>query len=816
MGEEGMGMGDTPLDPKVSRRKFVKGSGAAVAALAASGIVLDDMFTKTEPAVASESNQESEEETVVQSHCSCNCGSRCPLWFHVKDDEIQWVQSELDDWEGEGENERYRACLRGRSVRRWINDPDRLKYPMKRTGARGSGEFERITWDEAIDTIATQLQYTYDNYGPEAVYMTLGSGVYSLTGRPFGRLLSITGGYLGYYGTYSSAQATAAMPYMWGTQSASTHAAIQDSDLVVMFGDAPSDTQMGCTGESKHGFNWAHRVNPDAKYIHIDPRYSDTNANSNDEWIPIRPGTDGALVAALAYVLISEDLVDHDFLDNYCIGYDETTMPDSAKGQNKSYKDYIMGTGYDMVAKTPDWAAPITLIPAGRIKQLAHEMAEAEAPYISQNLGVQRHSNGEMNSLSVCMLNLLLGTVGKKGCTTGCPVGSYSFSVGWIGGENPCEASIPIFKWTDAIDHGEEMTATKDGVQGVDQLSTSIKFLVEYAGNCITNQHSDANRTHDLLQDESKCEFILVYDTVMTDSAKYADILLPDIMRAEQKGIITDGYSGDVATCIFADAATTGEKFERRSAFDVCADIADRFGLKDEFLDGKDQEGWTKQLYEEARALDPRLPTYEEGYEMGVYHYRNPDGYTPAYADYREDPEANPLTTPSGKIEIYSEAMQEIIDSWEFDDERDVLTPIPTYTPGADSYEDCTDEYPFTLCGFHYKARTHSSWGDVDVIKQAAPQEVWINTLDAEERGIENGETVSVYNEHGEVYIQAKVTGRVIPGTLMISQGAWRDADMDGDRIDHGGCINTLTSWHPSPLAKGNPQHSNIANVRKI
>ena len=117
-------------------------------------------------------------------------------------------------------NGKFRACLRGRSVRRWINDPDRLKYPMKRVGKRGEGKFERISWEEAIDTIATKLKETYNNYGPEAVFINLGSGVYSLTGRPFPRLLALTGGYLGAYGTYSAAQSTAAAPYMWGANSA--------------------------------------------------------------------------------------------------------------------------------------------------------------------------------------------------------------------------------------------------------------------------------------------------------------------------------------------------------------------------------------------------------------------------------------------------------------------------------------------------------------------------------------------------------------------------------------------------------------------
>ncbi len=800
----------------VTRRTFVKGASVATATLAAAGIAFDDMFEHAEIAHAAETNQESSDEKVVQGYCSCNCASRCPLWFHVKDDEIMWIQSEKKDWDPEDPDSRFRACLRGRSVRRWINDPDRLNYPMKRIGKRGEGKFERISWEEAIQTIADKLKYTYDNYGPEAVYWTLGSGVYAITGRPIGRLLACTGGYLGYYGTYSAAQITKIKPFVWGAGGASTPAAIQDSDLVLLMGWSPSDSMMGSTGMAKHAYNWAHEVNPEAKYIHIDPRYNDTIANTDDEWIPIRPGTDAALVAAIAHVLITEDLLDREFVDTHTVGFHEDTMPEAYKGRNMSYHDYVMGLGYDKVEKTPAWAAEITLIPEERIIQLAHELAEAKAPFVGQYYGIQRRSNGELSSMAVSLLPVMVGAIGKPGTSTGLDVGAYSFSVPWIGGTNPCKTQISIFSWADAIDHGEKMTALADGVVGADKLSTGIKFLVEYGGNCFTNQHSQANLAHDILVDESKCEFILVFETLMNDAAKYADILLPDIMRAEQMSVINDGWSGDVASLTFGSPAHTGERFERRTSYDVCADIAEAMGVREAFTEGKTQEEWSRSIYEGAAAKDPRMPSYDEGYQMGEFHYRNPDGYTPALKAFAEDPEGNPLKTPSGKIEVFSEQLQKIAETWELPDPRDVIAPIPLYTPGAESYEECTEELPFTLTGFHYKSRTHSSWGNVEVIKEACPQEVWINTEDAAKLGIENGEKVSVFNNFGEVHIQAKVTPRIIPGTLAISQGAWRDADMNGDRIDKGGCINTLTTMHPSPLAKGNPQHSNIAGVRKI
>ena len=94
------------------------------------------------------------------------------------------------------------------------------------------------------------------------------------------------------------------------------------------------------------------------------------------------------------------------------------------------------------------------------------------------------------------------------------------------------KTTIPVYQWVNAVDHGHEMTATNAGIMGAEKLQSDFKFIWNYAGNCLTNQHDDINHTHDILVDESKCEFILVWDTVMTDSAKYADILLPDAMRS--------------------------------------------------------------------------------------------------------------------------------------------------------------------------------------------------------------------------------------------------------------------------------------------
>ena len=452
-------------------------------------------------------------------------------------------------------------------------------------------------------------------------------------------------------------------------------------------------------------------------------------------------------------------------------------------------------------------------IPAERIKQLAADIAAAEAPFICQGWGPQRHTNGEDTSRAICMLPVLIGKIGLPGTNTGQREAEPpTYLVGSLPFENPIKTAIPVYQWINAVDHGKEMTATNAGIVGADKLNNDIKFLWNYAGNCITNQHGDINYTHDVLADESKLEFILVWDTVMTDSAKYADILLPDAMRSEQLNMQTQGYS-EYYTAVVVGGPAQEAPGECRSSYDVCADIADKFGKKDAFTEGKTQEDWIKELYEAGAKADGNMPTWDEIKEQGVYTRT----LEPAIGlvDFRTDPVKNPLSTPSGKIEIYSEQLAEIAATWELE-EGDVINPIPVFTPGFQGYGSVTDEYPLYCTGFHHKSRTHSSFGFIPELEQVARQQLWINPADAESRGIASGDTVAVKSPAGEIRIEALVTPRIIPGTIGIPQGAWHKADMNGDRVDEGACVNTLTTYRPTPLAKGNgPAHSIIAQITK-
>ncbi|KEA51150.1 dimethyl sulfoxide reductase [Mangrovibacter sp. MFB070] len=803
----------------ISRRTLVKSGVLSGLALAAGGVSLP--FGLRPATAAVKQGMAPAGEKVVWGACSVNCGSRCALRLHVTNDEVTWVETDNTGLDIYGDHQ-VRACLRGRSIRRRMNHPDRLNYPMKRVGKRGEGKFERISWDEALDTITSDLKRVVKTWGNEAVYINYSSGIVggnvtrsSPSASLVSRLMNCYGGFLNQYGTYSTAQIACAMPYTYGSNLGNSTSDIQNSKLVVMFGNNPAETRMSGGGITY--FLEQARAISNARMIVIDPRYTDTAAGREDEWVPIRPGTDAALVSGMAWVLITENLVDQAFLDDYCVGYDEKTLPADAPA-NGHYKAWILGAGEDKTPKTPQWASAITGIPADKIIQLAREIGSTKPAYICQGWGPQRQANGELTSRAIAMLPILTGNVGINGGNSGARESTWTITIERMPVlDNPVKTAISCFTWTDAITRGPEMTALRDGVRGKEKLDVPIKFIWNYAGNALVNQHAQINRTHDILQDDKQCEMIVVIDNFLTASAKYADILLPDLMTVEQEDIIPNDYAGNMGYLIFIQPATSA-KFERKPIYWITSEIARRLGpdIYQKFTEGRTQREWLQYLYSKMIARDPKLPQYEALREMGIYKRKDPDGHFVAYKDFRDDPLGHPLKTPSGKIEIYSSRLADIAKKWEIKPDE-VISPLPVYAStfeGWDSSE--RHQWPLQLFGFHYKARTHSSYGNVDVLQAACRQEVWINPVDAQQRGIQQGDMVRVFNERGELRIPAKVTPRIMPGVTAMGQGAWHDANMNGDRIDHGACVNTLTTQRPSPLAKGNPQHTNLVEIEKV
>lgn len=467
------------MSAEISRRSLMKTSALGSLALASSAFTLP--FSQMVRAA-----QAPVEEKAVWSSCTVNCGSRCLLRLHVKDDTVYWVESDTtgDDVYG---NHQVRACLRGRSIRRRMNHPDRLKYPMKRVGKRGEGKFERISWDEALDTISDNLRRILKDYGNEAVHVLYGTGVdggnITNSNVPY-RLMNSCGGFLSRYGSYSTAQISAAMSYMFGANDGNSPDDIANTKLVVMFGNNPAETRMS-------GFPSLH---------------------------------------------------------------------------------------------------------------------------------------GQMPSTMV------------RRC---------------------------------------------------------------YASNTLINQHGDINHTHEVLQDDSKCEMIVGIDHFMTASAKYCDILLPDLMPTEQEDLISHESAGNMGYVILAQPATSA-KFERKPIYWMLSEVAKRLGpdVYQTFTEGRSQHEWIKYLHAKTKERNPEMPDYEEMKTTGIFKKKCPEEHYVAFRAFRVDPQANPLKTPSGKIEIYSERLATIADTWELKKDE-IIHPLPAYTPGFDGWNDpLRGTYPLQLTVF--------------------------------------------------------------------------------------------------------------------
>ena len=802
------------------QRGLVKASTLCGLAAAAMGISIPFVMRKAKTAVPGSEVRDADVERVVWSACTVNCGSRCPLRMHVSGGEIRWVETDNTGLDIYGEHQ-VRACARGRSMRRRVYNPDRLKYPMKRVGKRGEGKFERISWEDAYTLIAQSLKDIIQEYGNEAIYLNYGTGTLGGTvtkswppeSSLVARLMNCYGGYLNHYGDYSTAQIAAGLSHTYGDWALGNDTSdIANTRLLVMFGNNSAETRMSGGGVSYHLAEARERSG--TRMIMIDPRYTDSAAGREDDWIPIRPGTDAALCSAIAHVLILEDLVDQPFLDKYCIGYDEKTLPTSAPC-NSHYKAYILGKGDDGVAKTPEWASSITGIPTDRIIKLAREIGCTKPCNITQGWGPQRHANGENQSRAIAMLAILTGNVGISGGNSGARESGYKLPfVRFPTLKNPVAASIPVFMWTDAIWRHHEMTDITDGVRGVEVLRSPIKFIWNYAGNCLVNQHADVNKTDKILVDDKMCEMIVVIDNHMTSSAKYADILLPDLTTSEQMDFAHDATTGNMSYVIFADKVIE-PMFECKGIYEMLTGIAAKLGadVHQSFTEGRTQEEWLRHIYGLSRQADPLLPDFETFRRQGIVKRKDPDGHFVAYKEYRDDPKANPLATPSGKIEIYSERLAEYARTWVLKKDE-VVHPLPVYARSFEGWDDPSrKEFPIQLTGFHFKARTHSTYGNVDVLKAVSLQQIWINPIDASARGIRDGDQVRVFNKRGETRVLAKVTPRIMPGVAAMGEGAWLNRDEKG--VDHAGSFNVLTTQRPSPLAKGDPMHTNLVDIQR-
>jgi anaerobic dimethyl sulfoxide reductase subunit A len=384
-------------------------------------------------------------EQVVRVGCPAhNCGGRCLLLAHIQDGVI--TRLETDDRPDSVDDPQLRACARGRAYLRRQYHPDRLVHPMKRVGPRGCGDFEVISWDEALDTVAAEMRRVKATYGNGALFVPYGTGGYTqMTGSQTARrLLNLWGGCLGVYNSYSWGATNVATPSVYGTLITGNQR--QDwlnAKYILMWGWNPAEMRDGTN--SDYFVKLARSKG--ARVVCIDPRHSPSAVALADEWIPIRPGTDAAMMTAMAYVMLTEGLYDAEFVRIHCVGFDRAQMPPGLEGE-ESYADYLRGT-LDGTPKTPAWAEAITTVPGETIARVAREYAGRRPGVLYQGYGMQRRAYGEQVVRAGCVLAALTGNVGIPGGWAGglalqAPDGGPLWNVFPVE-ENPYGASIPVF-----------------------------------------------------------------------------------------------------------------------------------------------------------------------------------------------------------------------------------------------------------------------------------------------------------------------------------------------------------------------------------
>lgn len=723
-------------------------------------------------------------EAVVTTTCTTHCGGGCLLRVHLKDGVITRIETD------EGEEPQYRACLRGRAQRQKVYAPDRLKYPMRRVGKRGEGRFERISWDEAMDTIASEIKRIRAAYGSGSIIFRGGGGETGTlhTRRPLERVLAVSGGYSETWGSISYEGGYYAELTTYGTLATrSQREDLLNSRLIILWGWDPANSIGDCNS------TWILIQAREAgiPIVAVDPRYTETAAVCANQWIPIRPGTDSAMLIAMAYIIIKENLQDQKFLDTYTIGFDK-------------FKDYVMGVE-DGVPKTPAWAEPITGVSSSVIEDLARKYATTKPAALVAGIGPGRTAYGDQYHRAAMVLAAMTGNIGKHGGGNAGRVftGFGGFPYMKMGPPvqipNALDENAPRRKyWIPFVGLGCRGRINTSQIADAILKGKAGGYPYDYKMIYILNANyvNQTPNTNKVAEAFKKLEFIAVQEQFMTATAKFADILLPvctglernDVANAEA-GPPFYGYMKKVIEPLY----------ESRSHYDIAVDLANRLGVPDAF-DYKTEDDWLRSFIK-----GTEVPDYDELKRQGFYRPKLSEPYV-AFQKQIEDPEHNPFNTPSKKIEIYSQRLADF--------NHPHIPPVPKYVETWESVNDpLVKKYPLQLLTSQFKRRAHSQFETLPWLREVQEHVVMIHPVDAKKRGIKDGDQVMVFNDRGKMLISAKVTERILPGVVDVGEGAWYDPDENG--VDRGGCANVLTNDEISP-GGAVPYHTGLVQIQKL
>ncbi len=813
------------LETKFKRRTFLK-----LTAITSLGVGLLGCKNELEEVSEETATEIIEKEGEwITAACWHNCGGRCLNKAYVVDGVV--LKQKTDDInEDTPDFPQQRACARGRSQRKQVFSADRIKYPMKRKNwapgggkkeLRGMDEWERISWDEALDIVAGEIKRIKETHGQDSI-LSWGSEIE--------RTLNLYGGTVTAWGSTSWGTWYHTGPDMgvgdgWTVRPINDRFDMRNSDLIVMWGANPAWSS-GNNGM----YNYIQAKKAGAKFIFIDPFYNDSARVLADQWIPIRPATDHAFALAVAYTLIDEDrednpLIDWNFLKKYTVGFDKETMPEG-KENEENFKDYVLGK-YDKTPKTPEWASEICGVEPQVIREFAREYATAEKAALITGWAPARVNNNDSWPQAFMTLGFMTGNFGAPGKMTGI---SCHFVAGNGGPElitigsnglpsipNPSKVTINNSQIWDAI-------LTKKYVAGKDDIKDCNIEMIYHGGASRLNQLCGATKG---IEAHRAVEFVVSNHYNLNTNAKYSDIVLPITTQWERYG-----YYKQNQEAIFYARQVVEPLYEAKDDMWIACEIAKRLGidpteqiepisLKQQIFnetagakvmkeDGKTWENLVEITKEDIDALGVegkpqkgRIP-YKQFEKDGAYQVKRTPGDNFTYIhlkDFIDDPVKNALDTDTGKLEIYCERIANRVRDFGFTE----VSPIPKYTRPTEGYEDTYSnwenkvkgEYPLQLFTIHHQRRSHSVFDNVGWLREAFPHELIMNPEDGNALGIKEGDIVKIESRHGAVIRPVIFTERMKPGVITLGQGAWIEMD-EKLGVDIGGNTNILNGGIPT------------------
>ena len=657
--------------------------------------------------------------------------------------------------------------------------------PGHRTDARGQDPFVEVDWPTATALVAGEVERVRRDHGNDAIFG--GSYGWSSAGRfhhaqsQLHRFLNTAGGYVRSVDSYSLGAGRAVMPHIvmpmdeLNASHTSWDVLAAHTELFVAFGGVKTtnaQVSSGGAGEHRARDGLRRMAAAGTRFVNIGPVADNLQTGGPVEWIPTRPNTDTALMLGLAYAVLRDNRFDRSFVDRCCTGFDR-------------FLPYLTGAA-DGVPKDPDWASAITGVPAKQIATLARDMLRART-LVNCAWSLQRAAHGEQPFWMTVTLAAMLGQVGLPGGGFGIgygPMNGQGSAHAKFGGptlpqgRNAVRAFIPVARIADML----LQPGTPFTYDGATYPYPAIK-LVYWAGGNPFHHHQDLNRLRRAWQ---RPDTIVAHEQYWTAAAKHADIVLPATTTLERNDIGFATREGHVV----AMRRAMSPPGEARDDYAILSDLAAAMGLAEPFTEGLDEEGWLRRLYGEsavrARAVGITLPAFDAFWEQGLVDLSAHDAPVTMLEAFRRDPEAHPLATPSGRIEIFSErvAGYDLPDCPGYPVWREPFEWLAPDGRGGDRLHLLSDQ-PARRLHSQLDPTPYSRAGKV-----AGREPVYLHPADAAARGIGDGDVVELFNERGRCLAGAILSADIMPGVARLATGAWFDPDADVER--HGN-PNVLT-----------------------